>query len=93
VSAYSDLMALARLCLAQARRARTPAAAQALQKLAKEYEDRAVALQEEGASLPSDPQAPSHVVQQQQQPQVVPVPSPSAVPEEGGVGSAEEQEE
>jgi hypothetical protein len=44
VSAYSDLMALARLCLRQASTARTPAAAEELQRLAKEYEERAASL-------------------------------------------------
>jgi hypothetical protein len=62
-------MALARLCLRQASTARTPAAADELRRLAKEYEERAASLGE-GAPLPSNAQAPSPVVaQQQQQPQ------------------------
>jgi hypothetical protein len=73
VSAYSDLMALARLCLRQASTARTDAAADELRRLAKEYEDRAASLGE-GASLPSNAQPPSHSVQQQQQPQADPAP-------------------
>jgi hypothetical protein len=68
LSAYSDLMALARLCLRQASTARTPAAADELRRLAKEYEERAASLGE-GAPLPSNAQAPSPVAQQQQQPQ------------------------
>jgi hypothetical protein len=65
VSTYNDLIALARLRLRQATTARTPAAAEELQRLAKEYEDRAAAVKE-GAS---NAQAPSQVAQQQQQPQ------------------------
>jgi hypothetical protein len=62
-------MALARLCLRQASTARTPAAADELRRLAKEYEERAASLGE-GAPQPSNAQAPSPVVaQQQQQPQ------------------------
>jgi hypothetical protein len=75
VSVFSDLMALARLCLRQASTARTPAAADELRRLAKEYEDRAASLGE-GASLPSNAQPPSHGVQQQQ-PQADPVPAAS----------------
>jgi hypothetical protein len=77
VSAYNDLMALARLCLRQASTARTPAAADELRRLAKEYEDRAASLRE-GVSSPSNAQASSHVVQQQQQPQADPVAAASA---------------
>jgi hypothetical protein len=77
LSAYSDLMALARLCLRQASTARTPAAADELRRLAKEYEDRAASLGE-GAQLPSNAQAPSPVAQQQQQPQHHRVPVDSA---------------
>jgi hypothetical protein len=68
LSAYSDLMALARLCLRQASTARTPAAADELRRLAKEYEERAASLGE-GAPLPANAQAHSPVAQQQQQPQ------------------------
>jgi hypothetical protein len=68
VSTYNDLIALARLCLRQASTARTPAAAEELQRLAKEYEDRAAAVKE-GLSVASNAQAPSQVAQQQQQPQ------------------------
>jgi hypothetical protein len=68
LSAYSDLMALARLCLRQASTARTPAAADELRRLAKEYEERAASLGE-GPPLPSNAQAHSPVAQQQQQPQ------------------------
>jgi hypothetical protein len=74
LSAYSDLVALARLCLRQASRARTPAAAEGLQRLAKEYEDRAADIKE-GISLPPSPQVPSHVLQQQQQPQTDSLPA------------------
>jgi hypothetical protein len=77
VSTYNDLIALARLCLRHASTARTTAAAEELQRLAKEYEDRAASLGE-GASLPSNAQPPSHGVQQQQQPQADPVPAASA---------------
>jgi hypothetical protein len=77
VSAYSDLMALARLCLRQASAARTHAAAAELRKLSKEYEDRAASLGE-GASSPSNAPSPSHGVQQQQQPQADPMPAASA---------------
>jgi hypothetical protein len=66
-------MALARLCLRQAGTARTPAAADELRRLAKEYEDRAASLGE-GESLPSNAQPSSHVVQRQQQPQADPEP-------------------
>jgi hypothetical protein len=75
VSTYSDLMAPARLCLRQANTARTPAAADELRRLAKEYEGRAASLGE-GASLPSNVQL-SHAVQQQQQPQADPAPAAS----------------
>jgi len=68
VSAYSDLMALARLCLRQASTARTPAAGEELRRLAKEYEERAASLGE-GTPLPFNVQAQSPVAQQQQQPQ------------------------
>jgi hypothetical protein len=75
VSAYGDLMALARLCLRQASAARTPAAAHELRSLAEEYEDRAVSLGE-GTALPSNVQPPpSPGVQQQQQPQADPAPA------------------
>jgi hypothetical protein len=71
LSAYRDLMALARLCLRQASTARTPAAADELKRLAKEYEDRAAVLP--GPETPaSNPEAPSPVVQLQQQPQAEP---------------------
>jgi hypothetical protein len=73
VSAYSDLMALARLCLRQAITAHTPAAAEELRRLAKGYEDRAASLGE-GTSLPPNAQPPSHGIQQQQQPQADPAP-------------------
>jgi hypothetical protein len=73
LSAYSDLIALARLCLRQAGTARTPAAAVELRRLDKEYEDRAASLGQ-GESLPSNAQPSSHVVQQQQQPQADPEP-------------------
>ena len=77
LSAYRDLMALARLCLRQASTARTPAAADELKRLAKEYEDRAAALL--GPEIPaSSPEAPSPVVQQQQQPQDDAAPPASA---------------
>jgi hypothetical protein len=66
-------MALARLCLRQAGTARTPAAADELRRLAKEYEDRAASLGE-GESLPSNAQPSSHVAQQQQQSQAEPEP-------------------
>jgi hypothetical protein len=65
------------LCLRQARTARSPAAAEELHRLAKEYEDRAASLGER-ESLPSNAQPSSHVVQQQQQPQNDPVPAASA---------------
>jgi hypothetical protein len=68
LSAYRDLMALARLCLRQASTARTPAAADELKRLAKEYEDRAAVLLEPETPA-SHPQAPLTVAQQQQQPQ------------------------
>jgi hypothetical protein len=68
LSAYSDLMALARLCLRQASTARTPAAADELRRLAREYEGRAASLGE-GPPLPFNAQAHSPVAQQQQQPQ------------------------
>ncbi len=74
MSAYSDLIALARLCLRQASAARTHAAADELQRLAKEYEDRAVSLGE-GTALPSNVQPPSHGLQRQQQPQANPAPA------------------
>jgi hypothetical protein len=73
--AYNDLMELARLCLRQASAARTPAAANELRRMAKEYQARAAA---HGAELlnigdvafgPPVPEAPSNTVQQQQQPQ------------------------
>jgi hypothetical protein len=83
LSAYSDLTALARLCLRQARTARTPAAADELNRLAKEYEDRAAAFV--GPETPaSDSGARSPVVQQQQQPQGDPQRAASAAP----IGSA-----
>jgi hypothetical protein len=61
LSAYSDLMALARLCLRQASTARTPAAADELRRLAREYEGRAASLGE-GPPLPFNPRRihPSH---------------------------------
>jgi hypothetical protein len=68
VSAYNDLMALARLCLRQASTARTSVAADELQRLATEYQDRAAAIKE-GPSLPSNAPAASPVAQQQQQSQ------------------------
>ena len=75
--AYIDLMELARLCLRQASAARTPAAANELQRMAKEYQARADALLEGHGSEVADvalgrpvPDAPSSTVQQQQQPQV-----------------------
>jgi hypothetical protein len=68
LSAYSDLMALARLCLRQASTARTPSAGEELRRLAKDYEERAASLGE-GTPLPSNVQARSPVAQQQQQPQ------------------------
>jgi hypothetical protein len=77
LSAYRDLMALARLCLRQAGTARTPAAADELRRLAKEYEDRAAVLLGPETPAPS-PQAPSPVVQQQQQPQSEPPASPAS---------------
>jgi hypothetical protein len=58
LSAYSDLMALARLCLRQASTARTLATADELRRLAKEYEERAASLGE-GAPLPANARAPS----------------------------------
>jgi hypothetical protein len=61
-------MALARLCLRQASTARTPAAADELRRLAREYEGRAASLGE-GPPLPFNAQAHSPVAQQQQQPQ------------------------
>jgi hypothetical protein len=84
LSAYSDLMALARLCLRQASTARTLAAADELKRLAKEYEDRAAVFV--GPETPaSDPEARSPVVQQQQQPQGDPQRAASAPP----IGSAD----
>ena len=44
LEAYQDLIALAELCLRQANAARTPAGANELRRMAKEYEDRAAAL-------------------------------------------------
>jgi hypothetical protein len=77
LSAYRDLMALARLCLRQASTARTPVAADELKRLAKEYEDRATVLL--GSETPaSHPEAPSPVAQQQQQPQHDAEPAASA---------------
>jgi hypothetical protein len=73
VSAYSDLMALARLCLRQASAARTAAAAEELRSLAKEYEDCAAAIKESLSR--SSTQAPSPFAQQQQRPQSDPKPA------------------
>jgi hypothetical protein len=74
---YSDLIELARLCLLRATVARTPAAANELRWMAKEYQDRADALLKEqrpgtadGALGRPAPEAPSRTAQQQQQPQV-----------------------
>jgi hypothetical protein len=76
-------MALARLCLRQASTARTPAAADELKRLAKEYEDRAaVLLGPETAA--ANPEAPLPVAQQQQQPQHDAEPAASAA----SIGSA-----
>ncbi len=70
-------MALARLCLRQASTARTPAAADELKRLAKEYEDRAAVFV--GLDTPAaTPQAPRPAVQQQQQPQDSSKPAASA---------------
>jgi hypothetical protein len=73
---YDDLIELARLCLLRASTASTPAAADALRRMAKEYQDRAAAIKgdqlpnvAEGALGPPAPEAPSSTVQQQQQPQ------------------------
>ena len=68
MSAYRDLMALARLCLRQASTARTPAAADELRRLAKEYEVRAAELPRPETPA-ANREAPSPVAQQQQQPQ------------------------
>lgn len=73
---YEDLIELARLCLLRASAARTPAAANSLRRMAEEYQARAAALKgeeppdniAEGALGPSVPEAPSSVMQQQQQP-------------------------
>jgi hypothetical protein len=74
--AYNDLTELARLCSRQASAARTPAAANELRRMAKEYQARAAALKRdelpesaEAAPGPPAPEAPSNTVQQQQQPQ------------------------
>jgi hypothetical protein len=74
---YSDLRELARLCLLQANAARTPAAANELRRMAKEYQARADAMLKEqrpdpadGGSVVPPPEAPSSPAQQQQQPQV-----------------------
>jgi hypothetical protein len=74
--AYNDLIELARLCLRQASAARTPAAANELRRMAKEYQARGDALMEghlpniqAGAIGSYTPEAPSSTVQQQQQPQ------------------------
>jgi hypothetical protein len=74
--AYTDLFELARLCLRQASVARTPAAANELRRMAKEYQDRADALLKDQRPEAADralsrfaPEAPSSPAQQQQQPQ------------------------
>jgi hypothetical protein len=72
---YDDLLELARLCLRQASAARTPAAADELRRMAKEYQARADALT--GGQLPDIAkafgpparEAPSSTAHQQQQPQ------------------------
>jgi hypothetical protein len=72
---YNDLIELARLCLLRASAASTPAVADELRRMAKEYQARADALTGEQmpdiakAFGPSTPEAPSSSVQQQQQPQ------------------------
>jgi hypothetical protein len=66
--AYQDLIALARLCLRQANAARTPAAADELRRMAKEYEDRAATLNE-GSTRGRVAESSSAPAQQQQQPQ------------------------
>jgi hypothetical protein len=73
---YNDLIELARLCLLRANATRTPAAANELRRMAKEYQARADAMLKEqrlgttdGALGRPAPEAPSRSVQQQQQPQ------------------------
>jgi hypothetical protein len=71
----APLIELARLCLLRASAASTPAVADELRRMAKEYQARADALTGEQmpdiakAFGPSTPEAPSSSVQQQQQPQ------------------------
>ena len=72
---YNDLIELARLCLLRANATRTPAAANELRRMAKEYEARADAMLKEQRPGTADgarpfPETPSRTVQQQQQPQV-----------------------
>ena len=88
MSAYRDLMALARLCLRQASTARTAVAADELRRLAKEYEDRAAVLLGPETPAPS-PEAASPVAQQQQQPQDDAEPAASVA----SIGSAGERED
>jgi hypothetical protein len=73
---YNDLIELARLCLLRANATRTPAAANELRRMAKEYQARADAMLKEqrlgtadGALGRPALEAPSRSVQQQQQPQ------------------------
>jgi hypothetical protein len=74
---YHSVNELARLCSLRASVAKTPAAADALRRMAKEYEARAAALKgedppgmAEGVLGAPVPEAPSSTVQQQQQPQL-----------------------